>query len=314
MTKIVCPLCGGGDTELLTNQLRFDRVADVRHCVSCSLIFLDQTSFRFPSDFYEAEYHQTYLTHIDPDMLDPVKHFEKMRLATRPWIERVRDMLVGGEAVLDVGCSTGHLLDGIRDRAGKLCGHELSRKEVAFCKDVLHLDVADVPLETRFEPETFDLITLIFVLEHIGDPVAFLVNLKRYLKPGGRLVIVVPNVLDPLLAFYRIPHFAEFYYCIEHLFYYSPRTLGAVLEKAGLVGEPTGVQEYPITNHLNWAYRQRPAETLAARRLVPDVDIDDEKMLGDWETFWKGIDGQYAQFLMQAGYSDRVWCVARRAE
>ncbi len=314
MTKIVCPICEGADTELLSNQLRFGRVADVRRCVSCSLVFLDQTSFQFPSDFYEAEYHQTYLTHIDPDMLDPAKHFEKMRLAARPWIERVRDMLVGGESVLDVGCSTGHLLDGIRDRAGKLCGHELSRKEVAFCKDVLHLDVADVPLEARFEPGTFDLISLIFVLEHIGDPVAFLVNLKRYLKPGGRLVIVVPNVLDPLLAFYRIPHFAEFYYCIEHLFYYSPCTLGAVLEKAGLVGVPTGVQEYPITNHLNWAYRQRPAETLAARRLVPDVDIDDEKMLGDWETFWKGVDGQYAQFMMQAGYSDRVWCVAKVAE
>jgi SAM-dependent methyltransferase len=314
MNRGACPLCGSSDTELLTNRLRFGRVADVRRCHSCSLVFLDQSSFQFPAGFYEAEYHQTYLTHVDPDMLDPARHFEKMRSATRPWIERVRDMLSGGEAVLDVGCSTGHLLDGIRDRAAKLCGHELSRKEVAFCRDVLRLDVADVPLEERFEAETFDLITLIFVLEHIGDPVVFLANLKRYLKPGGRLVIVVPNVLDPLLAFYRIPQFAEFYYCIEHLFYYSPRTLGRVLEQAGFAGTPEAVQEYPITNHLNWAYRQRPAETLAARRLVPDVELADEKMMGDWEAFWKGVDVQYGQFMMQAGYSDRVWCIAKVAE
>ena len=37
----------------------------------------------------------------------------------------------------------------------------------------------------------------------------------------------MPNVLDPLIQFYRIPAFAQFYlYRIEHLFYYSPRTIG----------------------------------------------------------------------------------------
>lgn len=314
MNKIACPLCGGPDTAQVTNRLRFGRTADVRRCPSCSLVFLDQTSFQFPADFYETEYHQTYLTHVDPDMLDPAKHFEKMRQASRLWIERVRGMLTGSEAVLDVGCSTGHLLDGLRGRAAKLYGHELSRKEVAFCRDVLHLDVADVPLEGRFAPETFDLITLVFVLEHIGDPVSFLQGLKRYLKPGGRLVIVVPNVLDPLLAFYRIPQFAEFYYCIEHLFYYSPSTLEQVLGQAGFVGQIEAIQEYPITNHLNWAYRQRPAETLAARRLVPDVEIADESVMGAWEGFWREIDSRYGQFMAQSGFSDRVWCVAKVAE
>lgn len=314
MNMVICPVCGGSDTELVTRRLRFDRTADVRRCHSCSLVFLDQSSFQFPADFYEAEYHQTYLTHVDPDMLDPAKHFKKMQQASRLWIERVRSMLTGRETVLDVGCSTGHLLDGIRDRAAMLCGHELSRKEVAFCKNALHLDVADTPLEERFKTGTFDLITLIFVLEHIGDPVAFLTNLKRYLKPGGRLVIVVPNVLDPLLAFYRIPNFAEFYYCIEHLFYYSPRTLGLVLEQAGFSGESEAVQEYPVTNHLNWAYRLRPADTLTARRLVPDVELANENLTGEWEAFWKEVDERYAQFMAQAGFSDRIWCVAKVAE
>lgn len=308
--SIQCPLCKGHETSLITSSLRFEHTADVRRCDDCSLVFLDQASFRFPENFYETEYHQTYLTHVDPEMLDPAKHFAKMQSASKPWIDRVLGMLTGTETVLDVGCSTGHLLMGIRDRAAKVCGHELSRKEVAFCRDTLGLDVADIPLHDRFLPESFDLITLIFVLEHIGDPVPFLTELKRYLKPGGRLVIVVPNIQDPLLAFYRIPKFAEFYYCIEHLYYYSPVTLKRMLQQAGFDGEPEAVQEYPITNHLNWAYRQRPAETLAARRLVPDVEICNEALSPAWEGYWLEMDRHYREFMIRTGFSDRVWCVA----
>lgn len=305
-----CPQCEGQDISLVTNSLRFGRTANICRCNGCSLVYLDQNSFSFPANFYETEYHQTYLTHVDPDMLDPQKHFDKMQSASKLWIDRVRGMLTGNESVLDVGCSTGHLLAGIRNNAKAIYGHELSVKEVAFCENVLGLDVADKPLSERFEPGSFDLITLIFVLEHIGDPVPFLVDLRRFLKPGGRLVIVVPNVQDPLLSFYKIPQFADFYYCIEHVYYYSPVTLANLLEKAGFKGLPEAVQEYPITNHLNWAYRQKPSETLAARRLVPDVDVADPGLMPEWEKYWTEMDRHYRDFMTRSGFSDRIWCVA----
>lgn len=310
--KITCPLCKESDTTLVTSELRFGHTADVRRCGNCTLVFIDQASFKFPENFYETEYHQTYLTHIDPDMLDPQMHYSKMQSASQMWIQRVRNLLKSDETVLDVGCSTGHLLVGIRDSVKNVFGHELSRKEVAFCRNSLGLDVADTPLQQRFSPSSLDVITLIFVLEHIGDPLPFLRELKRYLKPDGRLVIVVPNVQDPLLSFYRIPKFSEFYYCIEHLFYYSPHTLRAMLEEAGFVGEPEAVQEYPITNHLNWAYRERPSETLSARRGVPDVVLHNKNLEPSWEALWHQIDQHYRSFMTNAGFSDRVWCVARR--
>jgi 2-polyprenyl-3-methyl-5-hydroxy-6-metoxy-1,4-benzoquinol methylase len=198
---IPCPFCGG-DTALFTDQLRFERKAQVLRCTACTLVFLDQKSFTFPKDFYEHDYHQTYLTHVDPEMLNPARHHEKMLAASKLWIERMRGMLTGRETVLDVGCSTGHTLTGIRDRAAAVYGQELSRAEIAYCRDVHKLDVSDQPLESRFKEGTFDYIMLMFVLEHIGEPVQFLTNLKKYLKPGGKLVIVVPNVCDPLLQFY----------------------------------------------------------------------------------------------------------------
>lgn len=305
-----CPLCKSPHTTLLTGNVRFARKADVRSCDDCTLVFLDQNSFQFPPDFYQREYHQTYLTHIEPDAIDPAKYHEKMLIASRPWVERIRSLLQGGETVLDVGCSTGHIMVGIKDKARAVFGHELNPKEAAFCRNQLGLEVDGNPLEKRFAPASFDYITLIFVLEHIAQPVEFLRRLKRFLKPGGKFVILVPNIDDPLLKLYAIPAFREFYYCIEHLFYYSPRTLGRVLETAGLSGRIETVQEYPLVNHLNWAIRGQPSDTLAARSTSPVTDLHDKSLERKWEQMWTEWDAAYRAFLANAGYSDRIWCIA----
>ncbi len=308
-----CRLCGNKDFTRITNKLRFDNTADVMQCTSCDLIFLDQDTFDFPEDFYETEYHQTYLTHVDPDILDPQKYYEKMKKASAPWINRVRDMLQGHEHVLDVGCSTGQLITGIQDKAAAVYGHELSKKEVEFCKTVLKIDVDDQPLEDRFEEESMDLITLIFVFEHIGDPVPFLEELKSYLKPHGKLVIVVPNIKDALVSLYDIPEFREFYYCIEHLFYYDQVTLGKMLAKAGFKSEIELVQEYPVTNHLNWIYRKKPSETLAARAYMPPVDLANKAIGDPLRDFWEQTNIAYHKMLLENGHSDRLWCIAEKS-
>jgi 2-polyprenyl-3-methyl-5-hydroxy-6-metoxy-1,4-benzoquinol methylase len=309
---VTCPLCSSKDTYLITNRVRFDKAADVNQCRHCSLVFLDQISFKLPDDFYENEYHQTYLTHIEPSAFDPQSYYEKMQKTTKPWCDRINDMLTGREFVLDFGCSTGHLMTGIRGKAGKVFGHEVNRQEIEFCRNVLGLDVSGEALHTRFREEMFDFIIMIFVLEHIADPVGLLKYLKSFLKPNGRLVILVPNVQDALVQFYSIPPFAHFYYCVEHLFYYSPKTMADVFNMAGLKGQIETIQEYPITNHLNWGYRQKPSDVLASRRLVPDIPLVNSDMMSDWENFWMDLDRQYKNFLHRFGFGDRLWCLAEK--
>ena len=306
----ICPLCRHNSTSLYTNQLRFEQQADVLRCSHCSLIYLDQNSFQFPADFYETQYHQTYLTHIDPEILDPDKYYQKMQKASAIWTNKIKGMLSGTETVLDIGCSTGHLLTGIQDSAAAVFGHELSRKEVEFCQKKLGLNVDSKPLEERFPPQSFDLITLIFVLEHIGEPISFLQNLKKYLKPNGKLVIVVPNILDPLVSLYDIENFRKFYFCIEHLFYYSPKTLAETLTQAGYSSNPVCVQEYPITNHLNWIYCQKPRETLSARSTMPDIPLVENTLQNELEQFWQKTNKDYQELLVKSGFGDRVFCVA----
>jgi len=310
--KLRCPLCSGENNEQIADTVRFERKADVWRCRDCTLVFMDQQSFTFPEDFYEAAYHQTYLTHVEPSALDPQAYYEKMLKTVKPWRDRIRNLLKGDEAVLDFGCSTGHLLMGIKDRAGVVYGHELNKKEVTFCREKLCIDVSDQPLHERFGAEAFDLITMIFVLEHIADPIGLLKYLKKFLKPRGRIALLVPNIRDALVNFYEIPTYRSFYYCIEHLFYYSPKTLKMLLEKVGLHGEVETVQEYPITNHLNWGYRQRPSDVLASRRLVPDIPLQDDRLMGEWEAFWESVNVSYGEFLKSRDLGDRLWCVVQK--
>lgn len=77
----------------------------------------------------------------------------------------------------------------------------------------------------------FDAIAMLDVLEHIRDPAAFLAQLRAPLRPGGRLLIMTPNIRSILARFsgqrwvsFKIP---------EHLYYYSPRSIRRLLESNG---------------------------------------------------------------------------------
>lgn len=307
--KVTCPLCKGDNLKLITRKVRFDQEADVYCCQGCTLIFLDQESFKYPKDFYEKEYHQTYFTHVEPDAIDPEAYYNKMLKSTKIWTDKAREMLTGMETILDVGCSTGHFLELIRDKAKAVFGYDLNEKEVAFCRETLGLDVSDEPLEKRFDKGTFDFITMIYVLEHIAEPVEFLNHLKQFLKPDGKFIILVPNAMDPLVNFYDIPEFRRFYFCIEHLFYYTSVTLKLVFNKTQLDGSIESLQEYPLANHLNWGFRCKPTDTLASRSGLPDIKLKESTPSQEWKKLWDRFNILYKEFLKENGYGDRLWAV-----
>ena len=303
-------LCGNSinNSTLLTDKIRFNQRARILQCKNCSLVYLDRNSVKFPDQFYEKEYHQTYLTHIEPDALDPKKYFNKMLKVTKIWSDKCKKKLNGNEIILDVGCSTGHFIKNIETNAKKVFGYELSEKEVNFCKKELKLDVDNVPIHKKFKENYFDFITMIFVLEHISDPVGFLNYLKKFLKPKGKFIILVPNINDALLNFYNIPVFKNFYYCMEHLFYYSPQTIKNLFKKTGLNGKLEIVQEYPITNHINWAFKQKPSDVQKSRENIPDILLSNSKFNQEWENLWKNFSNAYKEFLIKNDFGDRIWC------
>ncbi|MHB1458363.1 MAG: class I SAM-dependent methyltransferase [Armatimonadota bacterium] len=96
--------------------------------------------------------------------------------------------------LLDVGSGGGHLVKIARERGFDAVGIEMTELGVEYARCVLdiHLISGSFP-EHEFEPESFDVVVMKHVLEHIPDPGAAVSEANRILRPGGIVVIESPN-------------------------------------------------------------------------------------------------------------------------
>jgi len=94
--------------------------------------------------------------------------------------------------ILDVGCGTGaNLL--MLSKYGDAEGVDVSEDALAFCRerglDKVKLGAGE---ELPYEDGTFDLVTAFDVVEHMDDDLAGLREMRRVLRPGGRVLLFVP--------------------------------------------------------------------------------------------------------------------------
>jgi 2-polyprenyl-3-methyl-5-hydroxy-6-metoxy-1,4-benzoquinol methylase len=171
---------------------------------------------------------QYYERHISQDL----KHFRK-RLSI---IEKYKK----GGSLLDIGTNIGTMLKVAKDAGWDVRGVEFNRTAAAFGSR--HFDV---PIEIRdfmktsYPAESFDVVTMNDLIEHVPDPVAAMREVNRILKPGGIVFMKTPNI-GALMA--RITrgkwlHFKP----NEHLTYFSPKTIATLLEKTGLSSRVCGL-------------------------------------------------------------------------
>lgn len=150
----------------------------------------------------------------------------------RPRIKLARSLFpnITGLA-LDVGCGKGLLLAGLRNLGWKVYGTELSEVSSQYAQSqgitVYRSNVEDC----GFTPGAFDLITMYHSLEHLTQPLHTLAYLHTLLRPGGRLVVEVPNIGS---WYARVFGEAWFHFDVpRHLFHFSSATLRRLLETAG---------------------------------------------------------------------------------
>lgn len=100
---------------------------------------------------------------------------------------------VEGGRLLDIGCGDGTTLAALRDRGWDVQGVDFDAQAVAVARfRGLRVDVGDVTAP-GYPTGSFDVVTLSHSLEHLPDPHATLLEVRRLLRPGGRIVILTPN-------------------------------------------------------------------------------------------------------------------------
>lgn len=101
--------------------------------------------------------------------------------------------LAPGARVLDIGCGRGVLLGELANRGFEVCGIEISEEAVRGADPRAEIRIAARVADAGFEPASFDEVILWHVFEHMDGPRETLVEVNRILRPGGSLVIAVPN-------------------------------------------------------------------------------------------------------------------------
>lgn len=109
------------------------------------------------------------------------------------WEHNVALRSIGSDAsVLDVGCGEGHFLVKAARKGAIASGIELNRQaaDVARSKGIR---VHEELIGAHVTRDGYDMVTSFQVLEHVTDPLGFLRDCVRVLKPGGALIVGVPN-------------------------------------------------------------------------------------------------------------------------
>lgn len=228
-TTTECFLCGGRDSKVRWTLPTFS----VRTCSECGLVFSDlvpsQQSIR---DLYQDEYFEPWKLAAESNL----PTLRRMKHATfRRYLECLGALVPHARPpakVLDVGCAAGFLLEVAMERGYEPYGVELSRFAAAMAEDTIgpgriycgRLEDVDWP------PETFDVIFLCDLLEHLPDPMAALGVLRRLTRPRGILFVVTPDV-GSLSAKIMGKHWTNVRE--EHLVYLDKRTAGRLLGQAG---------------------------------------------------------------------------------
>ncbi|MGH9174002.1 MAG: class I SAM-dependent methyltransferase, partial [Vicinamibacterales bacterium] len=193
-------------------------------CTTCGLLRLHPQ----PTDDELADaYAGDYAPHVRSGLSGKAKGWLERRSVRQLW------RLLGlPRQVLDVGCATGDLLLAIR-RAGNphVTGVEPAEHAAEAARG-RGLDVRTGSLEeAAFPDQAFDTVILSHTLEHVRDPIATLREIGRILRPGGALILCLPNA-DSIEA----RHLGRYWIGYDpprHLTTFSVATLTRAIERTG---------------------------------------------------------------------------------
>lgn len=214
----VCNLCGHADTEW---YCRKDAI-DVVRCRHCGLIFAAT-----------MQKNEDLLKHYSHDYFEPYLKTQSIHLRKRfkKRLQEIKQMVFPGR-LLDVGCGAGFFLKLAEDTGYTAEGVELSQYAAKYGRSRLGLRVFQGELDDAgFASDSFDIITLWHILEHVHDPRRFLAQVNALLKQDGLLAVEVPNIEG--MAARAAGVYWELLAPKEHFYYFDSRTLKQYLEESG---------------------------------------------------------------------------------
>lgn len=220
-----CPVCAA---DAVRPKLRKDGV-DILQCRRCGLAWWEPGPGVDPAALYDAGYFASREAGVGYD--DYAGLEAPLRRTVSARLSRL-GAPAAGERLLDVGAAYGFTSSEAMRAGWRVAAVEISREAAARAAGILgRRIVAGSALALPFESGAFSVATLWDVLEHLPDPHRAASELRRVLRPGGRLALTTGDVGSAVARLsgrrwhlYTLP---------EHLFFYSRESLRRLLAAHG---------------------------------------------------------------------------------
>lgn len=258
METIACLNCGSQDSELFLKGKNFYKEESdfytLVKCHRCDLIYQNpRFSVDEMSKYYSDEEYYSYVELKNKKenkigFLEKCRHYllektlayyyggKRSPLSVfYAWIGRGRfGSLPKGikpSRILDVGCGDGAFLHVVQQFGWDVHGVEISQDAAEHARKLgINVYCGDL-ISAPYSNDTFDVVRLWSVLEHLHNPIEVLEKIQKILKPGGLVTFQVPNI-DSLASRVYGANWTGLH-LPNHLIHFTPKTLKEVLEKAG---------------------------------------------------------------------------------
>jgi len=232
-----CILCGASsfDTVLRKGPWQY------RQCRSCGLVCLCPR----PG---QQELLKNYADYLPPGDKE-IRQWEQMM---RPVIRTSADMIEKKFSprrgkLLDIGCGYGFFLQEMKSRGWDVAGVEISKTGRQHAQKFFGIHAYDEPLEKlQLRKQSFDAVTLFYVVEHVANPEALLHAVQRLLRPGGLLLLRWPHSTPIVKMLGPLAGRLDLYHTPYHLYDFSPQTIKKLLERTGFRDITTMIAGYTL--------------------------------------------------------------------
>lgn len=243
MEYVKCNLCGFDDAKfILRARSRFmnegKEFFKLAKCMRCGLVYLNPRPEKEDiKKYYPPWYHsraQAQVTDITKTKIWGIPWQEAMKNKAEPILRYKKK-----GRILDIGCGDGSLLKFLKESGWQTYGVELQDSSSLYAQNVLGLNVFSGRFEEANYPEdSFDVITLFHVLEHLPNPSGTLKKARMLLRKDGFLLIAVPNFHSLEAKLFRSKWVGIS--APLHLYHFTPRTLRMMLKNCGLIPVEVG--------------------------------------------------------------------------
>lgn len=167
--------------------------------------------------YYKSE---DYISHTDTkrNAFEKVYHFIRS-IALKRKLKLINSFNTDAKNLLDVGCGTGDFLKTAQDNNWTITGVEPDDKAREIANSKTNNSVFEIEKLQQLNSQSFDVITLWHVLEHLPNLKTDLATFASLLKPNGRLIIAVPNYKS-----FDAKHYKQFWAAYDvprHLWHFS---------------------------------------------------------------------------------------------